>query len=67
LLSGLQDQLEEIAQFDLLLPTIGCLTFLAKHFTALIKKHFEDIVDLLIGWRLDPTLPHNVVEAINGK
>ena len=52
-------------QTDLLRPTVDLLVQLAD-FPHILHPHFGDLVDLLLGWILDESLPEDMKQHITG-
>lgn len=55
ILEACQTRLEN--EMPLLKPLLGVLMIIANRFTHCFEPHFADIVDLLLGWALDPEHP----------
>jgi hypothetical protein len=58
--------LEDIQTPDLLIPLIEILQFVAENYPDMFRSHFQDVIDVLVGWRVDPTLPEVYANAITG-
>jgi hypothetical protein len=66
LLVKLQSLLDSIQDYDLVKPILDTLFHLSAHFPQLFATQFQDIIDLLIGWRLDDNLPDPLAKIISG-
>lgn len=57
----LKDALEEAENIELLLIITEVVLIAAKYYPNLMKQHFRDVIDILIGWLLDSTQCHKEV------
>ena len=62
----MQTLLEEMQAYDLIIPVLEIVQLIHKHNRQIIKSSFHDVVDLLVGIRLDTTLPEEASPAIQG-
>lgn len=56
--------IDDIANADQLLPAMEILQLLCSTFPDAFYAHFPDVIDLLMGWRLDSSIPQAVADAI---
>jgi hypothetical protein len=63
---NIRTHLEEIQNPELLIPLLEILHFVSDNFPDIFRSQFQDVIDLLVGWRLDTSLPEHVANAISG-
>jgi hypothetical protein len=63
---NIRTHLEESQNPELLIPLMEILQFVSENFSDIFRSQFQDVIDLLVGWRLDTSLPEHVANAITG-
>ena len=65
LIIKLQTLLDSIQDYDILRIILDSIKYLSISFPDLFSNLFQDLIDLLIGWRLDDNLPDQLAKIIN--
>ena len=55
------------ADHEAIIPAVQILQSIFSHYPAIFKSHFQDVIDLLVGWRLDLSLSDRITQQIAGK
>jgi len=61
---NVQATLDESQNFDFLPSLIELVLFLSEKYPDAFKHQFCDVMDILIGWRLDPSIPEHITVLI---
>jgi hypothetical protein len=61
---NVQATLDENQNFDQLPSLIELVLFLSEKYPDAFKHQFCDVMDILIGWRLDPSIPEHTTVLI---
>ncbi len=61
---NVQATLDENQNFDLLPSLIELVLFLSEKYPDAFKHQFCDVMDILIGWRLDLSIPDQIAVLI---
>lgn len=61
---NVQATLDENQNFDLLPSLIELVLFLSEKYPDAFKHQFCDVMDILIGWRLDLSIPEHIAVLI---
>eukprot|EP00850_Spirogloea_muscicola_P018450 SM000169S02705 [mRNA] locus=s169:16353:36740:- [translate_table: standard] len=56
---------DEATPIVLVPPVLATLSVLASNFQHSFEAHFEDVVDLMLGWALEPSLPDTESQLIS--
>lgn len=67
ILSTLVLFLDTVNAMEYLTDILDILKCLAKYHSNIFINQFQDIIDLLVGWYLDPTISNNDRKTISGK
>lgn len=65
MLNDLQKYLENSESSDILLPIIDTITTISTTYPDLFDSHFKDIVDILMGWYIDPEQTEKFLDEVD--
>eukprot|EP00960_Hanusia_phi_P050856 760467-Hanusia_phi.AAC.8 len=64
LVKELVNLLETVEHYQMVIPIVVHLQQIARLFPLVISSVFKDIIDLLVGWSLDPVVPERARQQI---
>ncbi|KAG4095233.1 hypothetical protein H8356DRAFT_996929 [Neocallimastix lanati (nom. inval.)] len=65
ILNSLQNLLDSIDTHDYLPIILSIIQTLSQDYPEIFDSKFEEIIDLLIGWYIDPQLPRKILKLID--